>query len=73
MKALSFTGTADILAGKAADEDIDGFRIDRAHIFVAGYIWPVFLQDGSTEGIDLTLPADRKPGPFKAEVQTANS
>jgi hypothetical protein len=48
------------------------WAVESSDILVAPHFRPVLLKHGPTEGIDLDLPANLKPGPLKAQIEPAD-
>ena len=73
--ALS-SGVADALTGKTASGDVDGGEVVGAavaDIAVSGDGGPMSFQNSCCIVVDLDLPAAAQPGPFQAEVDTADA
>jgi hypothetical protein len=61
------SGDTEVLAGKSATDDIDGFEFFSGELFdvsIAFHVRPVLLQNLLAEGINLNLPLALHPGPF---------
>lgn len=68
------SGNADVLAGEAAADEIDGLEVIDANFSDVGESWdigPPLLENFVAEFVDLHLPSSLKPSPFQTEVDAA--
>ncbi len=69
-------GGAEVLAGEAAADEVDGVEVpgsDLSHVLEPGGVGKVPGEDGSAVGVLLDLPVDPHPGPLEAEVESADA
>ena len=74
--AGSPAGQADVLAGEAAADDVDGLHgvaSNRSDVLVQRRVRPVLAEDGAREGLDLTLPGDGHACALEPKVEPADA
>jgi hypothetical protein len=72
----SSAGDAEVLAGEAAAEHIDGFDIcasELSHVGVARHAGPMPLKDAAGVGVGFAVPRDSHACPFEAELPSADA
>jgi hypothetical protein len=65
-----------VLAGKAADQDVNGAKVvcsDGAHVVELAGVGEAVGEDGAADGVDFGLSGGGETGVFKADVEAADA
>ena len=76
LNASLFSCVAEVLTGKAAADEIDGFEVcasDGADFVIVLYVRPVFAEDLPAERIDLDVPPAFVSGPRQTQIDSADA
>jgi hypothetical protein len=76
IETSSSSGSAEVLAGEAAADEIDRVEVagaDVSHVFEALGVGELAGEDGAAVGVLLDLPRDAHPAALEPELEAADS